>query len=433
MNNRIKYTLAILAILPSVCFASGLVPQFYTISNNFKNSPFDRPLDFLEMGFDGEIEATKNPKASVIINGKEISVATEYEVSHYDLKDKVLGNIIFYFSGECLPVGETYTLRVEPESICLADDKTVTNDAIEYSFVVPADLGDAYFGYENGSTIAGIGIFICQWHHEATAVGNPAWEVYREGDLVRKYPCDISSDWDLGSAYLRFNEELHFEAGVKYRVQLPDGSAQAKHPGILNKDTYLDFVGGYDGELQYPVYDRCSIHDPVPESLGEVSFYYKSPINLVPGKPLILSERFQTENKRWTAMPKLTSTDDEWVITVDFGGIPLELGKAYTLELPEGTVVTAKGDITVNKRQEIQFNGTAGTGMEQYTEILIEAADATITVGNAPEGAIVQVFTPDGKVVSSEKAKTETLTIEGLSRGIYIVRTAGIVRSVMLK
>lgn len=434
MSYYIRIITVIITILPVTCIASRLVPEQCSFgSYKSIDSPIDEPLNYFQMTFNEGIELTKNAKAYIMTDSEELAVASSFEVSNYDHDKGTEASLYIQFSGECLPKGDSYTLVVESGSICHRNDRNVTNDAIKYTFSVPSDLGEADFGYyENGCTIVKTDGFICKWSLESWTVGNPEWEVYREGNVVRKYPVHTSMDWEIGYGYLDFEKELFFEKGVKYRIRLPAESVRAAREDIVNKEVILDFVGGYSGKLDHPAYSKCSLNDGVPDTANGITFHYDKPVALIQGKPLVLAEEYQPENREWEALPELS--DDGLTLTVNFGDVLLEKGKDYKIVIPEGTVVAAEGDITVNERQEIRFTGMmSGVDTARSNSIRVVGAYGTITVSNAPEDAIVQVFTPDGKVVSSEKAKTETLTIEGLSRGIYIVRTGGIVRSVLLK
>ncbi|MDE5877565.1 MAG: hypothetical protein K2H47_08760 [Muribaculaceae bacterium] len=343
-----------LVILPALCTAAGLVPEHCYLESGTLGGTFDHPLDgplnMFTLSFDGKIELTDKAQAYVICDGKEIARAVSFKTDNYIGPNRTQGWVYINFSGEYLPLGKAYKLYVAPGSIRLSEDLTVTNDELLLTFRVPADLGEPNFSpFYNGCQIISEQCISCTLGLEALPVGNPEWELYREGELMRTYPADINSDWNLGSAFLDFGEKLHFEKGVNYRIILRAGSACGRREDLLSREAVLDFVGGYEEPLQHPSYYRCSYFDEHPAVINEVSFYYSSPIMLIRDKPIYLVEIVYnnseaTYNILSETIPTLTQEGEDWVLKADFGGIVPKSGKGFSFLIPEGTIVNAEGD-----------------------------------------------------------------------------------------
>ena len=350
------------AALPTLCMASGLVPEQYYFGNFGSREALDRPLDNFQLSFDGGVQASSEARAYVTHDGAEVASSVSIEVKNYEGERRTQGWVWFFFSGECLPKGEEYTLHVAPGSIMSSDDKTVSNDEILVDFHIPEDIGEAHFEYySNGQTIEGEDSFSCSWRHETSPVGEPEWELYREGVLVRRYPADVTSDWDLGQARVDFDGMMHFEQGVNYRLVLPAGSVCTYREDIMNTEVSLDFVGGYTEPVEYPAYHWCSLFDNTDGVVNEVSLYFRMPIKLTGENPMILTESFEGVESSWEAMPTLSEENGEWVLTADFGGVELKSGGSYTVYLTEGSVVSTEGDVAVNRSQSSQIT-TSGIG-----------------------------------------------------------------------
>lgn len=421
----------LVAIYAFSSHASGLVPKQCSVGDK----PICYPIS--EIFFDFEATITVSDNSTAIVYSENHPIATGYiSASNYHGKYKTQGTAIITFDTPLiLPKGQKYSLVVPEKVIFKEDNPAIFNDMITVDFEVPDNLGEAKPTVKNGSVVKKANNIGFNFMIETAAVEDGEILLYRKDVPLKKYPVYVSWDWNLGYAGLDFGETVNFEKGVEYTVKLPEGCVSALHRSdITNEEASVSFIGGNDNPIVPIQHVWCSLSDNHPSgTLKEVKFYYNRPVMLSLNPVIKLCD--DTDNQIVKeAVPTISKEENQYVMTVDFDTFPLETEKEYAIIIPEGTVVTAHGDITVNERQEIRFTRMmSGVDAARSNSIKIAGADGTITVSNAPEGAIVQVFTPDGKVVSSEKAKTEPLTIEGLSRGIYIVRTGGIVRSVLLK
>lgn len=346
-------------LAPTICLSTYIEPKQYSIFNDSFDKPFAKPLNFVELVFEDAIEIKEDAKAFIAQGNVEIITSSSFE-------NRKLGNeslLTIFFDGECLPKGETYTFHLKENSVCLSENSEIINSEFSRSFSVPADVGKATFNFPKDSNIiAHENIISCSWMYEVYGVGNPQWKIYRENELVRTYPADINSDWDLGSAFLDFKEYLNFENDIHFRLVLPAGSVRAARPDITNEEVVLDFIGGYHEPINYPSYYWCDLYEDIPSVIHDVSFYFKEQVSPIPGKPVILTGVNGNECKNWNVFPYIFNDGDNWILKADFEGIELDPEWEYTVSVPEGTVVTANGDIAVNYRQSVSINNrSAGT------------------------------------------------------------------------
>lgn len=235
---------------PLASLPSCLVPKYSGIGIGFFDHPFNRPfadtLKCVQLTFDHPIELTKKPKAYIRHGNKKVVKASSYEIRNYISEKACEGNLNIFFPKKCLPRHEEYSFCLDSASVYLIDNPIVLNSPISYAFSVPEDMGESSMDmYENGCKIESAYVMSCSWGYVARAVGNPEWELYREGVLIGKYPASVSSDWNLGSAFLDFGQKFYFDEGVKYRLVLPAGSVCTTRRDIVNKEVILDFTGSH--------------------------------------------------------------------------------------------------------------------------------------------------------------------------------------------
>lgn len=242
------------------------------------------------------------------------------------------GQLSLLFDNELLPLGKTYTVHLAEGSIRMMDNPEVTNDEINMTFVVPADLGVARFYYQPGAEISRERFINCYWSYETLPIGEPDWEVYCNGLLVRRYPAHVSYDWDMGSCDLDFGKYIHFERGSYYSVCLSEGSVCGFREDLINKEAGLSFVGRYTGNIERPLVIWSSLDERRPEEIGEVIYGFGMSIQTIEGKTLRIYEQGSEENIG-TAIPTITSENGEWLLHADFGRIGLRPDKAYIIEI----------------------------------------------------------------------------------------------------
>lgn len=94
--------------------------------------------------------------------------------------------------------------------------------------------------------------------------------------------------------------------------------------------------------------------------------------------------------------------------------------------IPEGTVISADGNVSVNAKNSFDVNiGTAGLGGVSNGKMEIKASDRRITIKDAPIGATVCVYSTDGKKVADHIVTSRNFVLNLTSNGIYVVSIDG--------
>lgn len=308
--------------------ASGLIPEQCTIGDR----PVCYPIVDIGFTFDGSISITENSTATVFSDGHPVATGV-LSCSNYVGKKRIQGTAVITFESPLLlPKGKTYHLVV-PEGVIYREGKPdITNEKLEVEFSVPSTLGQATPTVEEGSVVERkdrIGFF---FGFETAPVDGAKAILLREGVPVREYYCDVSWDWNLGYAGIDFGENINFENGVRYSIQLPAGSTSALYrTDIVNKEAIVNFIGGYTEPVKPIQYTWCSLFDNhTTDVLGEVKFYYDRPIALS-ANPII---KLNIENENLTVkevVPTISEENGDWVLVADFENIPLISEKGYTI------------------------------------------------------------------------------------------------------
>lgn len=409
----------LLASVSFVAHAAGFVHESCTVGDR----PFVEPLEFARFYFDGAIKLSEKPEIKVTRNGETMATPVSMEVENYEGRKRTQGSLAIFFDGTLLPKGESYELEIAPGSILLEDDASASNDAISVTMQIPDSLGDGQFELTgDDNTIVTEDSFCCYWGIETKPVGNPEWILYREEIPVRRYPAVVDSDWDLGQARVNFGEKINFENGVSYRLVLPAGSVSASRDDITNTETILEFTGGYTKPIEYPHYSWCSLFSGLPDVVDEVIFHFEMPIILTPGIPFAFFA--EDGSGRWEAIPELSVENGLYIVTVHFGGIEPESGTAYSIDIPEGSIVSAEGDIAVNENMRIPLEPTTVAGLNDE-RIRIRTDKNAITVIGAETGTDISIFNSKGERIRRFKTTSDTLTIDSLPDDIYIVKAGG--------
>mgnify|MGYP000134558765 FL=1 len=189
--------------------------------------------------------------------------------------------------------------------------------------------------------------------------------LYREGEAVRVIPFHATWDWDLGQAQWILVDKMNFEKGVNFALEIPEGTIYAMYrPDITNKKAVLHFVGGYEEPLPSINYVWCSLFDNHPaDVLGEVAFYYNQAVMLSCDPKVQLWYGDNSEMVK-EVMPTLTEEDGQWVLKADFEDTPLTSDKGYTIVIPDGTLISANGDVVINSRRTVNVGDA--TGISQF-------------------------------------------------------------------
>ena len=314
-------------IFNHVCLASSFDPVSSYFGKGILERPFNcgltRPLDCVTLLYDRAIKLTDNPKA-YIKDGQDIIVnAASINIRNHIYENKSKGYIEIMFSNEILPKGKQYTFCLDSASVCLIDDVNVMNSPVSYTLKVPNDLGKCHFSYENGSKIASTKAFCCDWGYMAHLVGNPEWELYREDELIGKYPVRLGLDWNVTSASLMFDKIQYFDQGVRYHLVLPAGSIEA-FDGIVNREETLDFIGNRPPPPKpVPYYLFNSVTDEYDKKnkIYRRKYPYRRKVKLVTGKKVVCTLKNGKKERKWEVIPSLSQEGKLWVLTASFPGI----------------------------------------------------------------------------------------------------------------
>lgn len=402
--------------------ASGLIPEQCTIGDR----PVCYPIVDIGFTFDGSISITENSTATVFSDGHPVATGV-LSCSNYVGKKRIQGTAVITFESPLLlPKGKTYHLVV-PEGVIYREGKPdITNEKLEVEFSVPSTLGQATPTVEEGSVVERkdrIGFF---FGFETAPVDGGKAILLREGVPVREYYCDVSWDWNLGYAGIDFGENINFENGVRYSIQLPAGSTSALYrTDIVNEEAIVNFIGGYTEPVKPIQYTWCSLFDNhTTDVLGEVKFYYDRPIALS-ANPII---KLNIENENLTVkevVPTISEENGDWVLAADFENIPLISEKGYTIIIPEGTIVSKEGDVVVNQRNVMEIGSSSGIVEIENREVSINSANGVISIGQIFKGCNIKLFSLDGTMIYNTKTSEGNVSISVPTFGVYLLSING--------
>ncbi len=410
--------------------ASGLVPEQCTIGER----PICHPIVDIGFTFDGAIAVTSNSIATVYSDNEPV-VTGSLSASNYTGEKRIQGTAVISFDTPlCLPKGKTYNLVVPKGVIFKESHPTISNDELSVEFEVPSNLGDASPSIENGSIVQNANRIGFYFGIETASVENGEIILYREDVPVKKYPCDVSWDWNLGYVGIDFGETVNFESGVEYTVKLPKGCVSSLYRAdITNEETSVSFIGGYTEPVVPIQYVWCSLFDNHPSDvLGEVKFYYNQPVMLsinpivrlcIETDGIIVKE----------AVPTVVEENGQYIMTVNFNNTPLNSEKGYTIIIPEGTLVTEKGDVIVNPHNIMAVGSSSGISNIKDTEHDIKVVNGMIFIDNTSNGNDIILYSLDGKIVYNAKSNRETILIPVGMTGIYLLSIDGTTYKIAIK
>ena len=423
MNKTIFTLISIAGLMaPLNGHASGLIPEQCTIGDR----PVCHPIVDIGFTFDGAIGITGNSIATVYA-GNEPVAAGGISAFNYTGAKRIQGTAVVTFETPLsLPKGKTYTLVVPEGVIFQEGHPTISNDAISVEFEVPGNLGEATPSIENGSIVQNANRIGFYFGIETASVENGEFILYRGDVPVKRYPCDVSWDWNLGYAGINFGETVNFESGVEYTVKLPKGCVSSLHRSdITNEEISLNFIGGYTEPIVPIQYVWCSLFDHHPtDVMGEVKFYYNQPVMLSVNP--IVQLCIETDGiivKE--AVPSIAEENGQYVMTVNFDNTPLTSEKGYTIIIPEGTLVTENGDVIVNPRSIMAVSNSSGISDIKDTECNIKVVNGTISIDNATNGNDIMLYSLDGKIVYNAKSNGGIVSIPVGTTGIYLLSIDG--------
>lgn len=250
--------------------------------------------------------------------------------------------------------------------------------------------------------------------------------LYREGEAVRVIPFHATWDWDLGQAHVDFGDKMNFEKGVNFALEIPEGTIYAMYrPDITNKKAVLHFVGGYEEPLPSINYVWCSLFDNHPaDVLGEVAFYYNQAVMLSCDPKVQLWYGDNSEMVK-EVMPTLTEEDGQWVLKADFEGTPLTSDKGYTIVIPDGTLISANGDVVINSRRTVNVGDATGISQFGNDALSVRTTKGGISVMGLPSKTNVTVCSLDGKLVYNETPNVANVTVP-VNNGFYIIKIGNV-------
>ena len=398
--------------------ASGLMPEQCTIGDR----PVCYPIVDIGFTFDGAIDITDNSIATVYA-GHEPVASGVISASNYIGSKRVQGTAVITFDTPLiLPKGKMYTLVVPEGVIFQEGHPTISNDVISVEFEVPGNLGEATPSIENGSIIQSADRIGFYFGIETASVENGEIILYRGDVPVKRYPCDVSWDWNLGYAGIDFGETVNFESGIEYTVELPKGCVSAVHrPDITNEEISVNFIGGYTEPVVPIQYVWCSLFDHHPgDVLGEVKFYYDQPVTLSVNPIVQLcieTDDIIVKN----AVPTMTEENGQYVMTVNFDNTPLTPEKGYTIIIPEGTLVTEDGDVIVNSRSITTVGDSAGLSKIHGSVHDIKVENGTISIAYVTKGDSIMLYSLDGEILYNAASNSEPVFIPVGTTGIYLL------------
>lgn len=301
-------------------------------------------------------------------------------------------------------------------------DPSISNEEISEEFSVPETLGAANPTIEDGSVIEKTDRIGFYFRYETEPVGNPKIKLLREGVTVREYDCDVSWDWNNGYAGIYFGGMIKFEEGVRYSVQLPEGSISSLYRSdIVNEWAEVSFVGGSADPIKPVKYVWCSLYDSQPaEVLGEVKFFYDQPVSLTENpvaqlyndkKGLIVKEIY----------PVLAEGNGRYELTADFVNVPLAAEDKYSIIIPEGTLVTKSGDVSVNQRNVIPVGKTDYVAGVDAMGITIKVDGGSVQISQAAKGSDIRLLSLDGEILNVAKVYSENVYIPVPKSGTYLL------------
>ena len=366
--------------------ASGLIPKQCTIGDR----PVCYPIVDIGFTFDGSISITENSTATVFSDGHPVATGV-LSCSNYVGKKRIQGTAVITFESPLLlPKGKTYHLVV-PEGVIYREGKPdITNEKLEVEFSVPSTLGQATPTVEEGSIVERKDRIGFYFGFETAPVDGRKAILLREGVPVREYDCDVSWDWNLGYAGINFGENINFENGVRYSIQLPAGSTSALYrTDIVNEEAIVNFIGGYTEPMKPIQYTWCSLFD----------------------------------NKE--VVPTISEENGDWVLAADFENIPLIPEKGYTIIIPEGTIVSKEGDVVVNQRNVMGIGNSSGIVEIENREVSINSANGVISIGQIVKGCNIKLFSLDGTMIYNTKTSEGNVSISVPTFGVYLLSIKG--------
>ncbi len=404
-----------MCILPACADGEILLPKQCSIENKLVYEPIYE----VHITFAGHIDIDKDAKAIITCGGK--TMATGVITSYTYMKD---GIALITFDQLILPKGNSYKLEIPAGAIYSNSTPDVKNGDLEFDFEVPEKIISNDCSVENGSSVETEEHIWFYYGTETEPVGSPTMTLYREGVPVRTFDAHVGWDWNLGQVYADFGMKMNFEKGIRYTLVLPEGSLSPRfRTDITNEETRVDFIGGYTKPIEPINYVWCSLFENTNiDVLDEIRFFYKQAVMLSSNPKIQLFDTYNNLIKEVT--PTLSEEGGQWIVTCNFGGVKVPDNGCYIV-IPEGTIISADGNVAVNTKNSLSVNSGTGIGSVSKGKMEIKASDRKITIIDAPIGATVCIYSTDGKKVTDHIVTSRNFVLNLTSNGIYVVSIDG--------
>lgn len=422
MKKHLLISLIGLCLAATSVYADGgkvLTPKQCTIGDR----PVYNPISEIDFTFAESIGVAADAKAIITCGGETVATGAITE-RNYHGQYSTEGIATITFDKLILPKGKTYSLEIPAGAIYEKETPTVKTENLKVDFEVPANIINIDCTVRNESVVESAHNICFYYNTETEPIGKPTMTLYREGVPVRTFEAHIAWDWDLGQASADFGTKMNFEKGVRYSLVLPAGSLSPRfRTDITNEETRVDFVGGYTEPAASIDYVWCSLYDEhITDVLGKVRFFYKQAIMLSPNPKILLLDGNDELLKEVT--PTLGEEKGQWVVSCDFEGAKVP-ENGCNIVIPEGTIISAEGNVAVNARSSFSVNGSTGLGKASAGSIKVKVADRQIIIDNAPVGKTLSVYSAEGKKVAARLIASPYFTMELEANGIYIVSING--------
>lgn len=406
-------------------FSSDLVPEVCTIGDR----PVYFPIESVRFIFSCSIEVVPGSEAFIYCGSSPVASGV-LSASNYSGATSTEGTALVSFDEPLvLPKGNSYRLVVPAGSIFSSACPSDSNSELSVPFEVPATLGSARPSVSSGSILTGersLGFYFGT--ETALAVDDGTITLLREGVPVRSYPCSVSWDWDLGYAGADFGEELKFESGVVYTLQLPPGIVRSLYRSdITNEYAEVSFVGGYTAPVPPLDYVWCSLFEDFRgDVLDVVRFYYDRPVFLSTDPCVRLLEDGYPVLE---VTPTLSVESDKWVLSADFSGFSLDPGSCYSIVIPAGTLISESGDIVVNPHTEFPLDRTSSLPDPRISFPTVGFSSGCVVLSGLRPGSDVRVFSPGGVLLFHQRVSSARVSVP-VSSGPLIVCVDGVTRKI---
>lgn len=390
---------------------------------SIENKNVYEPINEIHIRFKEAIDVVKDVQAFIYCGNEKMATGaiTSYQYSGKTGKESY---VIATFNNLILPKGKSYKLEIPADCIYSSSNPSVKNKELQIPFTVPAYITVDECTIKNGSTVASTDFIAFHFRTETEPLGSPTMTLYREGIPVRKVEAVVNWDWNIGQAYAKFETVMNFEKGINYSIVLPEGSLSPRfRTDITNEEAKVDFIGGYTKPIEPITYVWCSLFDSQTDVLNEILFYYDRAIMLSENPKIQL---LSADNKLIKeVVPTLREENKKWIVACNFGGIKVPEGGCQIV-IPEGTVISADGNVAVNSNNKLNVNVSTGINAAAADNIKIKTSDRKISISNAPTGKTLEIYSAEGKKIIQQPVTSNSITIELQSHGIYIVHINGI-------